>query len=188
MQWRIRCYAYREPQIFLKWLDCFCHQSTETGKSFPQWSGYCRSDSLHLRFCIIAVILGLLDLVSVRLSLYSGNTTPSWSTAADAKISWTSGKISFVFLFPKIIRSYSAACRKTSCCFSVHSIHHAECGQLVTNWNRIVSKWWFGETAHFQIRIFYEKRVTRCMMDGMNRKTATCFSTSCWIWSDYLWK
>ena len=42
-----------------------------------QWSGYCRSDSLYLRFCIIAVILGLLDLVSVRLSLYSENTTPS---------------------------------------------------------------------------------------------------------------
>ena len=49
----------------------------ETGKSFPQWSGHCRTDSLYLRFCIIAVILGLLDLVSVRLSLYRGNTTPS---------------------------------------------------------------------------------------------------------------
>ena len=34
------------------------------------------------------------------------------------------------FLFPKIIRSYSAACRKTSCCFSVHSIHHASCDTL----------------------------------------------------------
>ena len=34
-------------------------------------------NGLVLRFCIIAVILGLLDLVSVRLSLYRGNTTPS---------------------------------------------------------------------------------------------------------------
>ena len=40
-------------------------------------NGYCRSDSLHLRFCIIAVILGLLDLVSVCVPLYRGNTTPS---------------------------------------------------------------------------------------------------------------
>ena len=40
-------------------------------------NGHCRTDSLYLRFCVILVILGLLDLVSVCVPVHRGNkTTP----------------------------------------------------------------------------------------------------------------
>ena len=56
--------------------NCFCHQSSKARKNLPQWSGHCRTDSLYLRFCIIVVILGLLDLVSVCFPLHHGNKAP----------------------------------------------------------------------------------------------------------------
>ena len=56
--------------------NCFCHQSPKTRENLPQWFGHCRTDSLYLRFCIIPIILGVLDLVSVCVSLHHGNKAP----------------------------------------------------------------------------------------------------------------
>ena len=53
----------------------FCHQGTKAGETLPEWSGHCRTDSLYLRFCVILVILGLLDLVSVCFPLHRRNKT-----------------------------------------------------------------------------------------------------------------
>ena len=55
--------------------NCFCHQGTKAGETLPEWSGHCRTDSLYLRFCVILVILDLLDLVSVCFPVHRGNKT-----------------------------------------------------------------------------------------------------------------